>query len=171
MGGNSRYVFSYVRYGTIAHNVAPQGIPMSQSKGSDQLHVMSAPHEQGAWPGGQDQHLGWNLHHHPHAWRPPTDVYETGESYVVLVEIAGMRGDEFNINFEKQILRIYGVRPEAGGLKAYNQMEIAYGEFVSEIRIPAQIVADGIEATYGDGFLRVVLPKVQPKQVPISSHD
>jgi HSP20 family protein len=144
---------------------------MNQRKPSDEQYMMPSSREEGGWPAGRDQYLGWNLHHHPHTWRPPTDVFETAESYVVLVEIAGMRGDEFNVNFEKQILRIHGVRPETGGLKAYHQMEIAYGEFVSEIRIPSQIVIDGIEATYRDGFLRVVLPKVQAKKVPISSHE
>ena len=31
-------------------------------------------------------------------WSPPTDVYETEEAYVVRVEIAGMREDDFEVS-------------------------------------------------------------------------
>jgi HSP20 family protein len=47
-------------------------------------------------------------------------------------------------------------------------MEIAYGEFASEVRIPVPIEASKIEATYNDGFLQVILPKAQSRDVPIS---
>ncbi|MCK4960866.1 MAG: Hsp20/alpha crystallin family protein, partial [Anaerolineales bacterium] len=51
---------------------------------------------------------------------------------------------------------------------AYHQMEIAHGEFETEVRIPDPIDASNIEATYSDGFLRVVLSKTRPRQVSIS---
>jgi HSP20 family protein len=86
----------------------------------------------------------------------------------VVVEVAGMRGSEFSVTFDEQLLSIRGVRADKGGLKAYQQMEIAYGEFATEVRVPAVVDSGKVEATYADGFLRVVLPKVQPKQVSIS---
>ena len=53
-------------------------------------------------------------------------------------------------------------------MEAYHQMEIAYGEFETEVRIPVPIDVSNIEATYSDGFLRVVLSKTRPRQVSIS---
>ncbi len=47
-----------------------------------------------------------------HVWSPPTDEYENEETYVVLVEIAGMRDDDFEISLEKQHIAGFGARPD-----------------------------------------------------------
>ena len=105
-------------------------------------------------------------------WRPPTDVYETDNCVVVKVEIAGMEESEFTISLSDRNLTISGVRhdpvAEAGDLTlSYQQMEIRYGDFETEIYLPWAIVEDEIEATYEDGFLRVVLPKAKAQKVPV----
>ena len=46
-------------------------------------------------------------------WSPPTDVYETDKSYIVRVEIAGMREEDFEVAFENHTLHISGVRPDS----------------------------------------------------------
>ncbi len=105
-------------------------------------------------------------------WRPPTDVYETDNGVVVKVEVAGMEEGEFTISLSSRNLTITGVRPdplaEAEGLTlSYQQMEIRYGDFETEVYLPWAIVEDEIEATYEDGFLRVVLPKARAQKVPV----
>ncbi len=106
------------------------------------------------------------------AWRPPTDVYETDDCVVVKVEIAGMEEGEFTISLSNRNLTVTGVRHdpavETEGLTlSYQQMEIRYGEFKTEVYLPWAIVEDEIEATYEDGFLRVVLPKAKAQKVPV----
>jgi len=106
------------------------------------------------------------------AWRPPTDVYETDDCVVVKVEIPGMKEDDFTISLSDRNLTITGVRPDplavAQGLTlSYQQMEICYGDFKTEVYLPWAIVEDEIEATYEDGFLRVVLPKARAQKVPV----
>jgi HSP20 family protein len=112
------------------------------------------------------------------SWRPPTDVYETDDSVVVKVEIAGMEeGDavftsKFTISLSDRNLTISGVRrdplPESQALTlSYQQMEIRYGEFETEVYLPWAIVEEEIEATYEDGFLRVVLPKAKAQKLPV----
>lgn len=123
--------------------------------------------EDDPWPGESTRISGWRLLRRTHAWRPPTDVLETDEAYVVVVEVAGMRGADFSVTYNQRVLSIQGIRADASPRKAYHQMEIAYGEFASEVRIPVPIEASEIEATYNDGFLRVILPKAQSKEVPI----
>jgi HSP20 family protein len=112
--------------------------------------------------------LGWGPRRRGRAWRPPTDVYEAESAYVVVVEVAGMKGVELGVSFEQQLLSIRGRRPDPGGGKAYHQMEISYGEFLVDVYIHAPVDHERIEATYRDGFLRVVLPKAHTKTIPIS---
>lgn len=115
-----------------------------------------------------EQAGAWTVRQRSHAWRPPTDVYETEEAFVVLVEVAGMHEADFVVTLDRQLLSIRGVRADREGPKAYHQMEVAYGEFVTEVRIPVPLDAPRIEASYADGFLRVRLPKARPKQIAVS---
>ena len=103
--------------------------------------------------------VNWRLTVQPNVWRPPTDLFETEENFVVRVEIAGMRDADFSITLDKQVLSIRGIRPEFPERKAFHQMEIHFGEFVSEVEIPSPVDPDRVEAVYQDGFLRVILPK------------
>jgi HSP20 family protein len=86
-------------------------------------------------------------------------VYETRDSIVVKVEVAGMVEDDFAITFAERTLVIAGVRHDPSAKLGYHQMEIAYGEFRTEVYIPEVVDPDSIEASYKDGFLMVVLPK------------
>jgi HSP20 family protein len=110
----------------------------------------------------------WKTRHGAHIWRPPTDVLEHEDAYVVMVEVAGMRGGEFSVNLENRVLWIRGTRNDPTVSKAYHQMEIAYGEFETAVGIPAPVNAGRIEAVYADGFLRVTLPKLKPTSVRIT---
>jgi len=94
-------------------------------------------------------------------WLPPTDVYETEEEYVVLVEIPGMERSEIKVSFNDNVLKIAGERrnPRREGAVRYHQLEITYGRFVREICFPTPIVKERIRARYQRGILKVVLPK------------
>ncbi len=112
--------------------------------------------------------------HHRCLWCPPTDVYETADEAVVKVEIAGVEEDNFQISFVDGVLTVAGARQDkGGGRRAYQQMEIWFGPFRTEVDIPWQVDSDAIEAEYGDGFLVVRLPKAHPqaKQVPIRTSE
>lgn len=101
-------------------------------------------------------------------WRPPTDVYETDDCIIVKVEAAGMRAEEFEISLNARRLTIGGVRHDPSAKLAYQQMEIQYGSFETEVHLPKPVAEDEVEATYEDGFLVVRLPKRRPRQVPVS---
>ncbi|MBX3045895.1 MAG: Hsp20/alpha crystallin family protein [Anaerolineales bacterium] len=97
----------------------------------------------------------------PHLWRPPTDLLETEQAYVVRVEVAGMQEAELNIAIEGREMAIYGLRQQPAEQAAYYQMEVRFGEFLSALQLPGEINTDGIQAVYQDGFLTVTLPKVR----------
>ncbi|NOT03401.1 MAG: Hsp20/alpha crystallin family protein [Anaerolineales bacterium] len=100
-------------------------------------------------------------------WSPPTDEYETEEAYVVRVEIAGMREEDFEVLLENDILLISGSRSDFPDRRAYQQMEIRFGKFATSVSIPRPVDVDQARAEYKDGFLTVVLPKVTPNQIKV----
>lgn len=109
----------------------------------------------------------WRLAMRAPAWRPPTDVYESEDQIVVRVEIAGMHEDDFKIELDGLLLSIRGVRSDTTERRAYHQMEIRFGEFSSDIELPAPVVASEVDATYKDGFLRIVLPKERAHTIDV----
>lgn len=113
------------------------------------------------------QALGFRVNLHSYAWSPPTDVYETDVSIVVRVEVAGMRDDDFSIQVENNTLIISGVRIDAQERRAYQQMEIRFGEFSTGVELPPGVDTNKADAQYKDGFLTVILPKLKPAEVRI----
>jgi HSP20 family protein len=97
-------------------------------------------------------------------WSPPTDVYETEENYAIKVEVAGMRDEDFEVAFEKNILMISGYRSDLNERRAYHQMEIRFGRFEIALEIPVRVNIEKATAEYKDGFLMIMLPKMDAKQ-------
>lgn len=95
----------------------------------------------------------------PSMWRPPTDVYETNENVVVLVEVAGMDPDQFQVEYSNKVLRVSGQRHDKHLRAACHCLEVQYGEFASEVYLPGQYDLDAVDAKYQDGFLTITLPK------------
>jgi len=103
----------------------------------------------------------WALPLQSYLWRPPTDLYETEDHFIVQVEIAGMCQSDFHVILNERQISISGQRQSSGQRRAYHQMEIHFGQFRTDLELPAPAVLQGIEASYRDGFLLVVLPKLK----------
>jgi HSP20 family protein len=101
--------------------------------------------------------IGWHVR--SNVWRPPTDVYETDESIVVKMEIAGMRDEDLEVAVQENVLMVSGIRSDSSERRAYHQMEIQFGRFSVGIDLPARVEPDHARAEYKDGFLTVHLPK------------
>jgi HSP20 family protein len=111
--------------------------------------------------------IGWQVGIHSYAWSPPTDVYETDASFVIRLEVAGMRQSDFSIDIEDNFLIISGIRSESPEKRTYHQMEIRFGEFSTAIELPIGADVSKAQADYEDGFLNVVLPKIHPTTINI----
>jgi HSP20 family protein len=120
-------------------------------------------------PYSSPEGVHWRIAMRPHIWRPPTDVYETEEAIVIRVEIAGMREQDFSVALEDRTLTIRGVRSDPTERRAFYQMEIPFGEFSTEVELPAPIVNEGVEAIYRDGFLQITLPKARPQHIQVEN--
>lgn len=126
----------------------------------------AAPHP--SRPRASIQAVSWQVRLHAYSWSPPTDVYETEDSYIVRVEVAGMSRSDFSITVDKEHLVISGVRADTPERRAYHQMEIRFGEFSTAVEMPADADISKTEAEYADGFLTVTLPKIKAIRIKAS---
>jgi len=102
-------------------------------------------------------------HFCPPVIEPATDVYETAENVVVVVEIAGVSAEEIDITVEGKALTVRGEREDRQRhlTRLYHQMEICCGLFERSVTLPSEVDPQQASATYNDGILAIVLPKVQ----------
>ncbi len=96
-------------------------------------------------------------------WRPPTDVYETAERIVVVVEIAGVPEEDISVTLFSDLLVVEGTRGQPEFFRenpfACHQLGIKYGPFRSEVLVPVTVDHDDVTAEYRNGILKIVLRK------------
>jgi HSP20 family protein len=99
-------------------------------------------------------------------WQPLTDIHETGDSFVVTMDLAGVKREDVTIELERDRLCVRGVRREqpCEDVKAYHQVEINYGRFERVLLLRAAISREAVSACFEDGFLRITIPKALPGQ-------
>ena len=110
------------------------------------------------------------------AWAPHVDVYEADGQLVVLADLAGVPQDRIQIEVEDGQLRLRGERRlhHRGDERTFYALEVPYGAFERVIPLPFPVDPGRAEATYHDGFLEIVMPRVEPQQprrVPIRTSD
>lgn len=97
------------------------------------------------------------------AFNPRTDIYETGDSIILVADMPGVREDTVDITLEKNILTINGYvndkHPE-GYTQTYAEYRV--GDFQRSFTLSNNIDQNGIEATVRDGVLHLKMPKVVP---------
>lgn len=100
-------------------------------------------------------------------WEPRADVIDLAESIVIRMELAGVRGEDVGLlyNRDRHTILLRGVRRDEGSDEdrlGFYQLEVPYGEFAREISLPeVPIVESGIRAQYRNGFLIVMIPKAE----------
>jgi HSP20 family molecular chaperone IbpA len=97
-------------------------------------------------------------------WRPPTDVFETPDQLIVLIEVAGVSEEDISVTLFSDLLVVEGVREQPqffrAGMSACHQLGIKYGDFRSEVYIPVNVDHDNVTAEYKNGLLKIVLRKL-----------
>lgn len=108
----------------------------------------------------------------PKQFSPPVDLLEVGDKWIVRVEIAGMRGDDFDIQLVNRTLSIAGFRqrPQFES-PIYHQVEIGSGEFYIQIHLPGAIDEGHVTASYEQGFLEIALPRRPEQRVRVREHN
>ncbi len=95
-------------------------------------------------------------------WHPPVDVFETEDKLVIMAEIAGIDIDDITITQTEDVITIQGVRRESSAHQApvFHHMEINYGPFERNIKIPPHFIGGKVTAKYKNGFLTIEIERV-----------
>ncbi len=94
-------------------------------------------------------------------WRPPTDVYETDEHFVVMMELAGIKEEDVEVTIFNDVVIVSGARSDSDRPEKvrYHEMGIHFGRFRGEVYLPIKVNPDCVDARYENGFLTMLLPK------------
>ncbi|MCX8062606.1 MAG: Hsp20/alpha crystallin family protein [Anaerolineales bacterium] len=116
---------------------------------------------------------GWDLET-TFDWELPLDVVENDDEYVVKASLPGINPDDLEITYSGNTLTIKGeIKSEEESKKGrYHLRERRYGSFCRSITLPSTVKADGIEASYEAGVLKLHLPKAEeakPKRIAVKS--
>ncbi len=96
-------------------------------------------------------------------WVPPVNVAETADSILVTAELPGVSPDDVEIQVEENVLTIRGEkRDERQAEDAERHMHISeriMGSFSRSFTLPRKADVERIAAEFGDGVLKVDVPK------------
>jgi HSP20 family protein len=106
------------------------------------------------------------------AWAPALDISERKDAYLVTVELPGVEADDLEITLEDGLLTIQGQRhsTQDSSEQQFHRVERRYGAFRRAITLPAQVQAEQIEASFENGVLQIVVPKMEeakPKRIQV----
>ena len=107
-------------------------------------------------------------------WAPTVDISETGNEYLIKVELPEVRKEDVKVSVDQGVLTIQGERKlESEGSddkKKYHRVERAYGSFARSFTLPDNVDTSAIDAKQQDGVLHVRLGKAEeakPKQIEV----
>lgn len=95
--------------------------------------------------------------------RPPADVFENDEAYLVRADVPGVTEDDLSIKFHKGELSFTAKR---------SADELAPLAYKRAFRFPDNVQSDEIKASLNDGVLELHLPKspeVRPRQIKLTA--
>ena len=106
--------------------------------------------------------------------RPAMDVVENEDNFTVRVDLPGLAGDDVHVEMEDNVLTIKG---EIGDTiekegERYHYRERYSGSFQRSLRLPNTIDANKVDASFDNGVLNIVLPKLpqaQAKKIDIKA--
>lgn len=108
------------------------------------------------------------------AFRPPVDLEETDDCFLMSMDLPGMSEKDIQINVDNGRLSIRGERArehkEDSG--RYRRFERASGSFERSFMLPQQIDDAKIQARFENGVLEVLIPKsevAKPRSVKIEA--
>ncbi len=102
---------------------------------------------------------------------PYTDIYETADNLVVLMEMPGVEKKDIDIKLEKNQLSVEG-HINFDYYKTYKPVYTEYnvGHFNRSFTLSSEIDSEKIDAKVDDGILTLNLPKVKetaPRKISI----
>ncbi len=88
------------------------------------------------------------------------NVRDENDAYVLTALVPGLKADDLNIQVLEDVVSIEGKISE-NEEQEYLLQELPFGSFRRELRLPAPLDAEKVEAKIADGILTVRLPKAE----------
>lgn len=116
----------------------------------------------------------WGIDAHQAYASVPVNIHETNEGYHLELNAPGRNKEDFKVHVENGLLTISYEKKESQEQKDYKTIrrEFSFRSFKRSFSIDEKINADGIQARYENGILKLYLPKkeeikVSPKEISI----
>lgn len=106
-------------------------------------------------------------------WAPAADIKETDNALFVQVELPGLAKEDIEVSLEANVLTVTGERrfTKNESKETYHRMERFYGKFSRSFRLPRNVDAGSVSASFADGLLTLELPKTEearPRHIAIN---
>jgi HSP20 family protein len=108
-------------------------------------------------------------------WVPPLDVFESGDKYVVAVELPGIEPGDVEVSVEDNTLTIKGHREffyKDANDESFRRIERRYGQFTRTLTLPATAAAEKVTASFDKGVLTIEVPKreeAKPRKITVKA--
>lgn len=106
------------------------------------------------------------------AWRPPADIYETPEGFVIQMDLPGVAKEDVGVEIKNNRLVVAGNRQAAEGVArdAYLRRERLHGHFRRDFALQVAMAPEDITAVFKNGILTIVIPnprEEKPKKISV----
>ena len=90
-----------------------------------------------------------------------TDVYSTKDSFVIELEVPGIKKEEVSIQIHDGVLNVKGEKkvPEGREENVFEKQERRFGFFLRSFPLPVSAVIEKVKAKYESGILTIRFPR------------
>lgn len=105
---------------------------------------------------------------------PAMNLYAGDEGIILTAELPGLEPEDLDITVLGETLTLTGSRNGEDveeGVK-YHRRERSYGRFNRTVQLPFQVDSEGVEASFTNGVLHIVLPRAEedkPRKITVSA--
>ena len=102
------------------------------------------------------------------------DIAEDVKAIFIEADMPGIKIEDIKVSMEDDVLSISAERTqsEEEKKKGFHRIERSWGSFYRSFTVGENVAADKIEATYENGVLKIMVPKIEPqvktgKEIPV----
>ena len=100
----------------------------------------------------------------------PMDAWREGEEFVVEFDLPGINVDSLDIDIERNVVTVRAERPSVDPNREMLATERPRGVFSRQLVLGENLDTERIEASYGEGVLKLRIPvaeKAKPRKISI----
>jgi len=103
---------------------------------------------------------------------PPCNVFRTGDDYVIITEVPGVKKSDLGVQVKGRTVRLSGTKSvDYAETASVHRRERLAGQFDRAITLPFEINPDGVKAECRDGILALFLPRAEadkPRSITVA---